>query len=442
MNSQKKIDSSFVVNLLRNPWLLLLSFLIGAIIGLFQPGLATIIAPVGKLYLLLLKMCVLPILISAITMSIARLMTQKGAAVYIKRILIVFPVMQVALSIFAVILANITRAGNNLNSKTLESLGVLVNKSGIDLEISISGPIPIEEEPPGLSEFIFNLVPDNIFDALSEGDTLKVLFFSIVFGVFVGIQQKKSNKPASILELFENTYQAFNKLIFSLTLLLPFALCSLIAYQVAKTGLNVVLAMINFVVTGLIAFLLIYLINTPIIWWRSRNSPLYVLSSIKEPTILALATSNALVCLPSSISALSDSLKFNRETTDLIVPLTITIGRFGQIVYFALASEFVVQLYDRDLGFGGVLIVVAGSILAGMASSGATGIVTLTMLGIVLQPLGLPLEAVLVLFIAIDPIMDPFRTMCNVHTGMAATALIADRDGDEKSAIVEDWVSN
>jgi Na+/H+-dicarboxylate symporter len=61
-----------------------------------------------------------------------------------------------------------------------------------------------------------------------------------------------------------------------------------------------------------------------------------------------------------------------------------------------------------------------------MASSGATGIVTLATLGIVLQPLGLPLEAVLVLLIAIDPIMDPLRTLCNVHSGIVATTLIAD----------------
>jgi Na+/H+-dicarboxylate symporter len=63
-----------------------------------------------------------------------------------------------------------------------------------------------------------------------------------------------------------------------------------------------------------------------------------------------------------------------------------------------------------------------------MATSGVTGILTLTMLGLVLDPLKLPLEAVLVLFIAIDPLMDPFRTLGIVHTGMAATSLVANRE--------------
>ena len=61
-----------------------------------------------------------------------------------------------------------------------------------------------------------------------------------------------------------------------------------------------------------------------------------------------------------------------------------------------------------------------------MATSGVTGILTLTMLGIVLDPLGLPLEAVLVLFIAIDPLIDPMRTLGIVHTAMAVTTVIAE----------------
>ncbi|NEP46452.1 MAG: dicarboxylate/amino acid:cation symporter, partial [Okeania sp. SIO2H7] len=96
------------------------------------------------------------------------------------------------------------------------------------------------------------------------------------------------------------------------------------------------------------------------------------------------------------------------------------------VIYFAIGSVFVMQLYDTPITIGNIMIVVVGSIFAGMATSGVTGILTLTMLGIVLEPLQLPLEAVLVLFVAIDPIMDPFRTLGIVHTGIAATSVIAE----------------
>jgi proton glutamate symport protein len=127
---------------------------------------------------------------------------------------------------------------------------------------------------------------------------------------------------------------------------------------------------------------------------------------------------------------MGDGLKFERQAINVVVPLAVTVGRFGQVLYFALASLFIAQLYKADLGVGGLSIVVIGSIFAGIASSGATGIATLATMGVVLQPLGLPLDAVLVLFFAVDPIMDPFRTLCTLHTSIAVSAIIADTEPD------------
>jgi len=91
---------------------------------------------------------------------------------------------------------------------------------------------------------------------------------------------------------------------------------------------------------------------------------------------------------------------------------------------------FVMQLYQKPLDISILVIILIGSVFAGMATSGVTGILTLTMLGLVLDPLKLPLDAVLVLFVAIDPIINPFRTLSIVQTGMATTAMIADLQPD------------
>lgn len=183
--------------------------------------------------------------------------------------------------------------------------------------------------------------------------------------------------------------------------------------------------MVDFVVVMLGISLVIYLLGTLVIWQRSGRSFGQVLTAIKDPTILALATSSSLACLPAAISSLSEDLGFDRQTTDLVTPLTITLCRFGSVAYFGAAALFVVQLYQKEMGLSTLLTILVGAILAGMATSGVTGILTLTMLGLVLDPLRLPLEAVLVLFIAIDPLMDPLRTLGIVHTGMATTAAIA-----------------
>jgi proton glutamate symport protein len=77
------------------------------------------------------------------------------------------------------------------------------------------------------------------------------------------------------------------------------------------------------------------------------------------------------------------------------------------------------------------------SILAGMATSGQTGILTLTMLSIVLSPLGLPLDAVLVLLIAIDPLINPFRTLTIVGISMTVTSFISEQTTGEDSVFDE-----
>lgn len=417
-----QLPRRFSITWLRSPWAILISVILGIYIGTFHHGLANFISPIGELYLGLLKMCVLPILLSAITTSIGRLMTSHDAGQYIRRILIVFPVGLLLTSTIAVLMAMFFGPGRNLSEATLETLGVVVNNSGIDLEMALTGPLP-QEESANLSTFLLGMVPDNIFTALSEGQTLKVLVFAIIFGVSLGLLNESLSN--TVFDILDAIFKAFNQLIQWFTLILPFGLCSLLAYQLSRQGTDVMLAMISFILIALATFIIIYVVNTLIIWQQSQKSLPTVLSAVREPIILALATSSSLACLPSAIAQLTDKLTFKRQTVNLVTPLSITLCRFGSVIYFALGTLFVAQLYNTNLGITELVMVIFGSIFAGMATSGVTGVLTLTMLGLVLEPLQLPLEAVLVLFIAIDPIVDPFRTLGIVYTGMATTAVIA-----------------
>jgi proton glutamate symport protein len=434
---KSQIPPPRLISLLRNPWTILCSASFAIYIGISQPDFAKSLAPFGNIYLSLLKMCVLPILITAITMSIGKLMVSNEAVRYIKRVMTVFPFGMLIVSLVGLLTALLWGPGRSLSSATLQKLGVLINKEGVDLVLSLSGPSLPPKELPGLLNFIISMIPSNIFGSLSEGETLKVVFFSIVFGATLGIVNRNSNNPYQIFDMFEAIYKSFNKMIGWLTLFLPFGLFSLLASQIAKAGLNVIFAMFSFLLAGLIAFAIVYFISTLVIWSQVKQPLPFIFATLQDTSILALATSNAFACLPSTIFALSDRFKFERQAINVIVPLAVTVGRFGQIVYFALASLFVAQLYKSELGVGGLSIVIVGSIFAGIASSGATGIATLATMNVVLQPLGLPLEAVLVLFFAIDPIMDPFRTLCTLHTGIAATTVIADIQPD-RQAIEED----
>lgn len=411
--------------IVRSPWMLMTALTLGIIVGIQAPDAALKVAPLGKLYLSLLKMCVLPILISGIVLSVARLMSQTDAASYVKRILTIFPIALGIVSVSGLISALVLGPGRNLDGQTLRNLGILINSSSVDLEIPLTGTISQSESLSPLATFLFNIVPDNIFNALTQGQTLQVLFFTIAFGISLGVLHREQNTADPIFEVLDNIYKAFNKLIAWLIFFLPLGLFSLISSQVSQSGVDAIKVMAKFVLCSLLVFALLYFLGVLIIWKLSGLSWNKVIKALQEPTIVALATSSALAAMPVASTALNTSLKCNQDITDMILPLAITIGRFGQVSYFVIASLFVIQLYDNSITPQTLLVVILGSILAGIASSGSTGIVTLSTLNVVLNPLGLPLESVLLLFIAVDPLVDPFRTLCTLHTGIVATTVIS-----------------
>jgi Na+/H+-dicarboxylate symporter len=361
------------------------------------------------------------------------LLSDRNAGTYIRKVLLVFPITALSVSAIALVFGLTVQPGANLDSETLDQLGIAVNQaSNFDLEVPVNGSFSLQEEADvGFTSFLFQLVPENIFYALSRGKTLQVVFFTIILGVALGRLARHMDSVGSVLQVLESVYESFKKIIAWLIVFFPFALFSLVATQAAKVGADILVAMAKFTVTVALIYTAIYFLGCFPIWQRSKASFKQVFTALEEPTILALATSNSLASMSVAIRAMTESLHFERSTTDSIIPLAITVGRFGQVTYFAIASIFVVNLYEESMSLPVIAIITFGSIFAGIASSGTTGIVTLSTLKIVLDPLSLPLEAVLILFIAIDPLMDPLRTLGSLHTGMVVSAMISEVSSEE-----------
>ena len=409
-------------SVLRSGWTILFAVSLGIYIGLFQHDLVQYVAPFGHIYLDILKMCILPILVTAITMSIARLLQAEGESSFIQRMLVVFVLSIVMSAILGLAVGLISQPGSGFDKASLVSLGSIVRDSGApDLEISAYEPFVAKEKPSFSKTFIANLIPENIFSALTTGSSLKVLFFAILFGIALGTTNKKSSQ--SLMSAIETVYATFSIMVKWLMLVLPFGLLGLIAHDVSEVGIPVLMAMIKFVPIALLGFSALFIISSLIMWQRT-GSLLVPLVALKEAIVMALGTGNAMACLPSAISGLTDELGYDKKSTDLIVPLSLTICRTGPTLYFALATLFVAQLYKVDLGVSDLMAVFVWSIFAGLATAGASGVVLLSMLTLVLEPLGLPAEAVLVLFIVIDPIIGPFRALAIVHTSCAISTLI------------------
>ena len=124
---------------------------------------------------------------------------------------------------------------------------------------------------------------------------------------------------------------------------------------------------------------------------------------------------------------LTEKLHLDRFGTDLVMPLGTTICRIGTVPYFVIGTVFIAQVYGVELNFQSYMMIIIGSVAAGFASSGATGAIGVVLISIVAEPMNLPVEAAIVLFIAVDPIIDVMRTLVLVYGNCALTAIITPR---------------
>jgi Na+/H+-dicarboxylate symporter len=205
----------------------------------------------------------------------------------------------------------------------------------------------------------------------------------------------------------------------------------MISAQVGKVGVGIFGTMVEFIFQQAIGGLAVIVAGTVLIWYRARTSFSEVLHACKETLIVAVSSRSSLACIPYAQEALQ-KLKFDRTGVELCVPLSFTVNRIGSIVYYAIATAFIANIYDVSLGVSGLIVVLFGSILAGLASAGTTGILTVATVAIVCDLLRLPSEAVLVLLIAVDPLMDMIRTASHVHGNVAVTAYVAETEAEHE----------
>jgi Na+/H+-dicarboxylate symporter len=305
-------------------------------------------------------------------------------------------------------------------------LGVLVNDkdSSTDLNITLHEPMPVE---PVVSagKMAEKFIPENIFNTLNNGESLKIVIFCLIFGVALGHLKTEGQKM--LVEVLKSIQQASISIFKFLNYFLPIALLAMISSQVGKVGVGIFLTMFDFVFQQFIGGLLVVIAGTVVIWMRSGLSLMTVIRETKETLIVAVSSRSSLACIPYAQEALH-KLHFDKGGVELTVPLSFTVNRIGSIVYYAIATVFIANIYDAPLGLTGLLVVLFGSILAGLASAGTTGILTVATVAVVCDLLKLPSEAVLVLLIAVDPLMDMIRTASHVHGNVAVTAFVCDKE--------------
>lgn len=415
---------SHLKNFLVSPWTILSSIVLGLLAGVYFPAQSIHFGSIGGIYISLLKVVVLPFLLATILVGVISLLQREGSASMIRRIIIGFCASMFIAGVVGVSTVALFESEMSIEKKV--QLGALVNDKdqGADLNITLKEPMPVVPDinPMQMAE---KFIPENIFKSLDMGESLKVVIFCLIFGIAMG--NIRSPGQVIMVDMLKSVQQASISIFKFLNYFLPIALIAMISSQVGKVGVGIFLTMLEFIYQQALGGIVILIISSAVLCWRAKTNIIEVMKAVKETMIVAISTRSSLACIPYAQESLNH-LRFNRAGVELTIPLSFTVNRVGSIVYYAIATVFIASIYSSTLGLIGFLVVLFGSILAGLASAGTTGILTVATIAIVCDLLKLPSEAVIVLLIAVDPLMDMIRTASHVYGNMAVTAFVCDQD--------------
>ncbi|CEA03604.1 C4-dicarboxylate transport protein [Jeotgalicoccus saudimassiliensis] len=378
-----------------------IGFVIGILFGILLPEFSLSIKFIGDIYLNIIKAMIIPIIFVAVSTGIINIASGRDLGRIGFKSIFVFVLMFVATAGIGLLISYLVRPGNRIN----------IAESGYDGEVT----------SPSVDEFFMNIIPDNLFMALSEGDILATIIFTVVFSIAIVAVGKEAEPVKSFINSLSKVIFKVLDYIMELT---PIGIISLMAFAVAEYGAGIFSALGLYIVTAyaacIIAFIAVMLIP---VWLYTGMSPVQFMKGIYKVWLVSLATTSSAVTMPTTIRVTKNDFKVSNSITSFVVPLGTTINMAGGAISFSLLAVFVSDFYNLPLGVGQIIYLVVIATVINMAAPGIPGG------GIVLGAsfltlLGLPIE-LMGPIAAIYRILDMAYTTMNI-TGDAAAAILID----------------
>jgi len=374
--------------------------------------------PLAELFLRLLRMAIIPLIITSIISGVLSIGTARGLG----RLGIKTFVYYIASSLLAIItglfLVNLFRPG-----------------VGADIDLR-EIPQDIETTQQSIGDLLFRIIPENPFQSIATGDVLPVIFFCILFGYFV----TRLNDPyrTHLSHFFQGAFQAMMKLTRVIIWTAPVGVFGITARITATSGFEVFKPLGFYFLVVLLGLFIHACISLPILLRLiARINPYKHYKGMVSALLTAFSTCSSMVTLPLTIKATTENSKVSSKISSFMLPIGATVNMDGTALYECVATIFIAQVYGFDLGIGQQVIVVLTALLASIGAAGVP-MAGLVMMSIILTAVGLPLELVGII-LAVDRILDMFRTTVNVLSDSCGCVIVARLEGETLEGMGESF---
>lgn len=380
----------------------LLALVLGALTGYFAGPQAAGLKEFGIVFIKLIKMVVAPLIFFALISGITSLTDAR----HFKGIAIKGTLSYLLTAVVAVLMG--------LALGTLFEPGVGVPR------IPVAEGTVVTTNAPSVGDFLLNLIPANIINAMAGDMYIQVVIFAIFTGV---VMNNISGKTDRVKELSQQLAHIVFKMIEWIVRLAPLAVFGFIASMVGTTGMEVIVSLIRLVVIVIGACMLQMGMFGVLIMVFGRISPLPFYRKMIPTQVMAFSTSSSKATLTTAMRELQDKLGVSMSTSNFMMPLGACINMDGTAIYLGLCSVFFAQMYGIQLQGPDYLMLM---LTCTLGSIGAAGVPSgsIIFMGMVLSSVGIPMEGIGVI-LGVDRILDMFRTTVNI-TGDSAITLIVD----------------
>lgn len=361
-------------------------------------------APLGKLFINAIKMIVIPLVVSVIFASIARLgdirkLGKIGGLTLAFYWVTLIPAIIIGMAV--------TAFGLRFAPK-------------VDMPSVDAAPIP---KLQSITDFIVSLVPPNPFAAAADGAILPLIVFTVLFAAAAGTLAKE--RRDRMVTAAEDISQALIKLVWWILYTAPIGIFGLIAPPTALLGWGLIQSLGVFIVCVFVALLIfVAVIYIPLLIFLGKMRPTKFFKGTLGAASIAFSTTSTAAAIPVSLEETTKNLGVSDTIADLIIPLGASMYRPGSALFQGAAIIFLAHIYNVPIAIGMVGAVILATFLVSLtvAPVPSSGVVTMAP---ALDAIGVPVAG-LALILGIDRIPDMMRSCVNV-LGQISTAVLVDR---------------
>lgn len=424
MTSVAPLPSSVAAgaDLSATPWyrrqyaLVLAGILLGALVGGLFPDVGERLKPLGDLFIRLIRMMIEPIVFTTVVVGVGSMGNMREVGRVGLKALVYFEVLSGIALVLGMVAANLLTPGG-----------------GIDLH---SAPVPLAVSPHDNSPSVLNIVPGSVVGAFARGDTLQVLFFSVLLGLGLSTCGARA---APVTDFIERLSQGLFAVIGLIMRLAPVGAFGAMAFTIGKYGFGA-LHHLGLLLLGVYATCLVFIFGVLSIIARLAGFSLWrFLIYIREELLVVLGTSTSESVLPRLMLKL-ENLGCAKPVVGLVVPTGYAFNLDGTAIYLSMAALFIAQAGHVPLSFHQQLGMLALLLITSKGSAAVSGGGFVTLAATMAAMPDMPAAAGLALVFGVDRFMSEARALTNTIGNGVATMVIARWEGELDTAKMRRWL--